>query len=84
MIYAFCGLCFAACFACVFFYTLGIKHGRIVSSGGQPRMPNPVRAITEVVDAKKAAEEDAEFAASMAAYNKESMLKAYKRGVTNG
>lgn len=82
MIYAFCALCFVACFGFIYAYCLGIKHGRVVSNGGQPKMPDPVKAVIEnaerKAEQKKAEHEDDEFFQMLGSINQETMLQHIK------
>lgn len=64
---------------CVYCYTLGARHGRIVSNGGVPTVPNPVSAVKEAVERaqeEKEYKEEAENWNEMATFSAEKMMKA--------
>lgn len=68
---------------CIFCYVLGVRHGRIVANGGQPHMPNPVRAVREQIadiKAEKEAEEAQNEIDEILSASQETMIKALKKG----
>ena len=70
---------FVCVFLCVYCYTLGAKHGRIVRNDGVPHVKSPVAVVKEAAEkaeTEKAQKKmDDDFAGVMEA-SRESMLKA--------
>ena len=72
---------FACVFLCVYCYTLGAKHGRIVRNDGVPHVKSPVAVVKEAAknaeDAKEQRQIGEDLAGVMEA-SRESMLRAFE------
>lgn len=82
-----CALCVIAVVSCVYCYTLGAKHGRIVQNGGVPHVQvNPVEIVKEKAEEaqeKKEADQFDEFMSSAMVACRESMLESIKQERAN-
>ena len=72
---------FVCVFLCVYCYTLGAKHGRIVRNDGVPHVKSPVAVVKEAAknaeDAKEQKQIGEDLAGVMEA-SRESMLRAFE------
>lgn len=78
---------FVCVLACVYCYTLGAKHGRIVRNDGVPRAPNPVTAVKEAAqDAKERKDMDRQESEleDVMSVSRETMLKELDRARRGG
>lgn len=78
---------FVCVFACVYCYTLGVKHGRIVRNDGVPYAPNPVSAVKDAVhevQERKEMEKQEAGLTDVMSVSRESMLKAIEEERRSG
>ena len=78
---------FACVFACVYCYTLGAKHGRVVRNDGVPHVQNPVSAVREAVQEvteRKAMEKQGSELEDIMSASRESMMKALDKERLSG
>jgi hypothetical protein len=64
-------------------YCFGVKHGRIVASGGQPKLPDPVKKVKNKVEQTQAAKEAEEYYKNLDAlfsYSQDRALELMKKG----
>lgn len=78
---------FACVLACVYCYTLGVKHGHIAKNDGVPHAPNPASAVRDAVhEAQERKEIDKQEAGltDVMSVSRESMLKAIEEERRSG